>query len=171
MTNNQIILDELLEGVIPADDLHFEHIESRYRNVQIIFTALGYLALAISALFLLMLDGVIWCIIAECVILIAAVINMVILRKAWEFKGYALRECDITYRGGIVFPKTTTIPYICMQQVSVKQNPISKMFRLYAVEIVNGAQAMSALTIPGLTEDRANQIKNIVIGKMKNDNE
>ena len=54
-----------------------------------------------------------------------------------------------------------------MQQVSLKQNPISKYLHLYSVEVVNGAQALASLTIPGLTEERANLIKSTVIDKLR----
>ena len=171
MTNNQIMIDELTEYFKPIDELDYTPVESRYRNVQMILTALGYLLLGAAALFLLILDNCVWCVVAECIIFVAFAVNMFILRKAWEYKGYALREHDITYRSGIVFPKTTTIPYIRLQQVSVKQNPVSKIFGLYAVEIVNGAQGMASLTIPGLSEESANQIKNISIEWLKNDDE
>lgn len=169
MKNQQITIEELLEGIKPIDDLKYDHIEARYRIVQMILTALGYLILAGAALFLLLLDDCIWCVAAECMIAVALAINLFILRKAWECKGYALRENDITYRSGVVFPKTTTVPYGRLQQVSVKQNPVAKIFKLYAVELVNGAQGMASLIIPGLTEERANQIKGIVIEKLRND--
>lgn len=171
MPNQQILMEDISNDVRPIEQLRYERIDRKYRNVQMILTGLGYLLLGGAVLFLLLLDDSIWCIAVECAIVIAFAINMFILRKAWEFKGYALRERDITYRSGIVFPKTTTVPYIRLQQVSVKQNPVSKIFGLYAVEIVNGAQGMAALTIPGLSEDRANQIKGIAIEWLKNDDE
>lgn len=169
MTNNQIMIDELIEDLKPIDELDYTHIEARYRNVQMILTVLGYLLLAVVALSFLLLDDRIWFEAVEFVIAIAMTLNLIILRKAWECKGYALRENDITYRSGVVFHKTTTIPYNRLQQVSIKQNPVSKMFRLYAVEIVNGAQGLASLTIPGLTEEKANQIKGILIERLRND--
>lgn len=171
MSNQQICIEDIIADVRPVDELQYERIDRKYRNVQMILTALGYLLLGGAALFLLLLDNCIWCITAECVIAVSFAVNMFILRKAWEFKGYALRERDITYRSGVVFPKTITIPYVRLQQVSVKQNPVSKIFGLYAVEIVNGAQGMASLTIPGLPEERANQIKDIAIEWLKNDDE
>lgn len=169
MSNNQLIIDEINEEFDALEELQYEPIDHNYQMVQIAMTILGYILLAYSALFLLLLDNSIWCILAECIICIALVINTFIIRKAWLFKGYALREKDITYRTGIIFPTITTIPFNRLQQVSVKQNPISKYFKLYAVEVVNGAQALSSLTIPGLTEEKANQIKNIVIDRLKHD--
>ncbi|MDE5849964.1 MAG: PH domain-containing protein [Muribaculaceae bacterium] len=158
-----------MKDVRPVEDLKYEQIEPRYRNVQLILTALTYILLAAAALFLLLIDDSIWCIIAECIIFAAMIVNLFIVNKAWESKGYALRENDITFKSGVVFPKTTTVPYDRLQQVSVTQNPVSKIFKLYAVDIVNGAQGLSSTTIPGLTEERANQIKDLVIQKLRND--
>lgn len=158
-----------MEGGCPVEELHYEPVDPRYRTVQLVLTVLGYLLLAVLALLLLLLDDCLWIVLAESIILVALVTNIIIARKAWSFKGYALREYDITYRSGIIFPTVTTIPYKRVQQVSVKQNPVSKIFNLYSVEVVNGAQALSSLTIPGLTEERAAQIKSIVIERMRYD--
>lgn len=170
MSNNQLNLECLIkEEIDPVENMHYESIDNRYRSVQMVLTAVGYLSLAGLALMLLLLDNSLWCIIAEGIIAITLIINMIIIRKAWIFKGYALRKYDISYRSGIIFPTITTIPYDRMQQVSIKQNPISKYFNLYSIEVVNGAQAMASMTIPGLTEERANQIKNIVINRLRYD--
>lgn len=157
----------LSNEIDPVGQLQYEPIDRHYRIVQIILTALGYLGLAILALPLLLIEDSIWFVLAEGVILLAMIVNLIIVQKAWRFKGYALREYDINYRSGIIFPTITTIPFNRMQQVSLKQNPISKYLHLYSVELVNGAQAMSSLTIPGLTEQRANQIKSTVIDKLR----
>ncbi|MDE6740804.1 MAG: PH domain-containing protein [Muribaculaceae bacterium] len=170
-TNQQIRIENLTDDVKPVDELRYERINRKYRNVQMILTSFGYMLLGGASLFLLLIDNRIWYVAVECVIAVAFAINMFILRKAWEYKGYALRVRDITYRSGIVFPKTTTVPYVRLQQVSVKQNPVSKIFGIYAVEIVNGAQGMASLTIPGLSEERAKQIKDIALEWLKNDNE
>lgn len=171
MTNNQIIIDDIIDTIKPVDNLEYEHVDHRYRSVQLILTGLGYMLIAALALFLLLIDDHIWCILAECVIFVAMAINLNISNKAWKFKGYALRENDISYRSGLIFPTITTIPFDRIQQVSVKQNPVSKYFSMYAVEIVNGGQYLSSLTIQGLTKERANQIKSIVIEKLKHDDE
>lgn len=169
MTNNQIIIEDIIERIQPIEELEYQNVDHRYRSVQLILTGLGYVIVAAFALILLLIDDCIWCILAECVIVAAMAANLIIANKAWKFKGYALRENDISYRSGLIFPSITTIPYNRIQQVSLKQNPVSKYFRMYAVEIVNGAQGLASMTIPGLTEERANQIKGIVIQKLKND--
>ena len=171
MTNADIRIEDIMQGIQPVDELKFYGIDPRYRLVQLILTGLGYILVAVFALILLLVDECIWCILAECVIAVAMVVNLIVANKAWKFKGYALRENDITYRSGLVFAKTTTIPYNRIQQVSVKQNPVSKLFSMFSVEVVNGAQGMASLTIPGLTDENANKIKEIVIQKMRNDDQ
>ena len=93
-----------------------------------------------------------------------------ILPKAYAYKGYAVREHDITYRSGIVFPKTVTIPFCKVQQVSVRQNPVSRMFGLYAVDVVSGAQTLAETVIPGLTREKAEEIKSLLIERTRNEN-
>jgi len=118
---------------------------------------------------LLLLTDIPWLFISvESILAMACIINLLILRKAYYHKGYALREHDISYSSGILFPKITTIPFLKIQQVSVKQDPISKLYHLYSVEIVNGSQGMN-LTIPGLTYEIANKIKDTLTDKLRNE--
>ena len=168
-SNHQIYLEEINERIDQVENLHYQPVEPLYRNVQMILTAITYLILAGLALLLLLLDNPVWCLIAEGIIIASLAVNLLILRKAWTFKGYALREYDLSYRSGLIFPTITTIPFNRMQQVGTKQNPISKLFKLYSVEVVNGAQLEAAISIPGLTEEKANQIKNIIIEKMRDE--
>lgn len=150
----------------PVEDLDYTPVDVRYRAVQIVLTACLYAMFAMLTLFLLLLEDKIWFVIGECIVLVAFSVNMIIVRKAWMFKGYALRENDISYRSGIVFPTVTTMPYNRLQQVSVKQNPVGRFFKLYSVVVVNGAQAIYSMSIPGLTKERAEQIKSMMIERM-----
>ena len=81
--------------------------------------------------------------------------------------GFALREHDITWRSGIIFPSVTTIPFCKIQQVSIRQNPVSRLFGLYSVHIVNGAQMMADTVIPGLAREKADEVKELLIERAK----
>ena len=80
-----------------------------------------------------------------------------------------IREHDITYRSGIIFPSVTTVPFCKIQQVSIRQNPVSRLFGLYSVAVVNGAQLMTETAIPGLTRERAEEIKAFLIERVGNE--
>lgn len=151
---------------MPVDELHYEPVSEKYRSVQIVCAVIVYCLLAALALLLLLVGSSLWCVAAEVLIAVSFVINLSILRKAYKFKGYALREHDITYRSGVIFPKTTTVPFSRIQQVSVSQNPVSKFFNLCAIDVVNGAQGLSSLVIQGLTKEKADAIKNVITQRL-----
>ena len=105
----------------------------------------------------------------EAVLAVAALFNLLIMPRACAYKGFAVREHDITYRSGVIFPSVTTIPFCKIQQVSVRQNPVSRLFGLYAVDIVNGAQMQAETVIPGLTREKAEEMKSLLIEMAKNE--
>ena len=167
MTNHQLHID----GTTPVENLDFAPISEKYKNVQIAGASIAYIAIMALALLLLLADSPWWCVLAEAIIAVVFAVNIIILQKAFRFKGYALRERDFTYRTGVVFPKVTTIPFVRIQQVGIRQNPISRYFGLCEVEVVNGAQTLSSLSIPGLTEDDAQRIKSMVTEKLSSSHE
>lgn len=167
MSNFQINLEE----VTPIGQLQFEALDPNYKHDLTLGTSLIYLLLAALAL-LLLLTGHLWlCLAAEALIVAAAAINLALISKAHRFKGYALRENDLTYRSGIIFPKVTTVPYVRIQQISINQNPITRLFHLYSLDIANGAQLYASLKIPGLSEAKANQIKSMLTDKITDCND
>lgn len=162
MSNRQIEID----AIDRIEELSYLPVSPKYKSVQITSACITYIILAGLALLLLLLGSPWWCIATEIGIVISFAVNLVILQKAYLFKGYALRENDISYRSGVIFPKITTVPLSRIQQVSINQNPISRFFNLCEIEIVNGAQVLMSLEISGLTRDRAEEIKSIIISKI-----
>lgn len=162
MANRQIGLEE----VDRVEELIFEHPDKKYIKVKFVGVALGYVALMLLSLFILLTDYVYAFVAAECVITVACAINLAIVPRACRYKGFALRQLDISYRSGVIFPTIVTIPYSKIQQVSIKQTPVSRLFGLYSVEVVNGAQAISSINIPGLTKDKATRVKTFVMEKL-----
>lgn len=168
MTNQQINF----EHIDRVDQLTYEPLSPQYLKVQYIGAIIAYLiSITAPILFYFMADDFTYkpiiTIVAECIILLVATINLCLLPKALAYKGFAIREHDITYRSGIIFPSTVTIPFCKIQQVSIQQNPISRLFGLYSISIVNGAQLLAETNIPGLTEEKANEMKAILIEKIK----
>lgn len=162
------------ENIDRVENLTYVPLERRYFKVQFVKTAMAYIGLMLLPVFLLFItedpagrNTIIIC--AESVLLAAAAVNMLFLPKAYAYKGFAIREHDITYRSGIIFPKTVTIPFCKVQQVSVRQTPVTRMFGLYAVDIVNGAQFLAETTIPGLTKEKADRIKALLIERIDNE--
>lgn len=165
MINRQIWPDD----VQPVEDLEFQPVEPIYTRVlttriilsYIIFMGLAFIILAFE-------ESYRWWILlgVEAILVIALVINLVLVHKIYDFKGYALRDKDISYRSGIFFTSVKTVPFSKIQQVSVRTNPIARMFGLSYLDIVNGSQSsVNQITIPGLTSDDAERIKALLINK------
>ncbi len=162
-----------MEDIDKVENLTFVPLEKDYLKVQFVSTVLAWLGLMLLPLFLLFWEeaGVrnIVLISVEAILAAAAAVNLLILPKAFAHKGFAVREHDITYRSGIVFPSVTTVPFCKIQQVSLRQNPVSRLFGLYAVDIVNGAQMQAETVIPGLTREKAEEMKSLLIERANNE--
>lgn len=169
MTNRQWYLDDIDR----VEVLSYVPLEKSYLKAQVVMTALAWLGLMLLPICLFFVDEfggrtlIVIC--AEAAMFAAAIINLMLLPRAYSYKGYAVREHDITYRSGIIFPKTVTIPFCKVQQVSIRQNPVSRMFGLYTVDIVNGAQILAETVIPGLTLQKAEEIKSLLIEMVGNE--
>lgn len=91
------------------------------------------------------------------------VLAMWLVHRAYEIQGYALREKDIIHRKGVVFRRTTVIPFNRVQHCEVKQGPIERMFDLHTIEIYTAGGQSSDLRIPGLQGELAQQLKEFII--------
>ena len=149
MTNRQLVL----ENIDRIDRLVYTPLERQYLRVRLVGTALTYIGLMVLPFFVFLADD----------------FKLLLLPKACAYKGFAIREHDITYRTGIIFPSVTTVPFCKIQQVSIRQNPVSRFFGLYSVAVVNGAQLMTETAIPGLTRERAEEIKAFLIERTGNE--
>lgn len=168
MTNRQLNPEDIER----IEDLRYEPLERKYVRVMFTNTLLLYLFLMALVLLLLFIKEIdcryTLVTVMESILAVIAVINLILLPKACSYKGFAVREHDITYRSGIIFPSATTIPFCKIQQVSIRQTPISRIVGLYTVTMANGAQTLSESHIPGLSGQRANEIKTLIIEHIKN---
>ena len=169
MTNRQIDL----EGVDRVGELVYEHLEPKYVRVQTVLAVMGYLCVTLVPLGLLFVNEfpyrTMLIIVIEAILLLLAGVNIWFVPKAYSYKGFAIREHDISYRSGLIFPKTITVPFCKIQQVNVGQGFVPRLFGLYEIDVVNGAQMLSSLVIPGLTAARANEIKELIMQKVKDE--
>ena len=157
------------EGYRNLEEIYFIKPCGKYVRMMTIRISVFYLILMALALLILLSDSskaIIILITVECVLAVAYIINVALSRRICDFRGYALRDKDISYRSRIFFPSVTTVPFSKIQQVSVRMNPLSRIFNLYYVDIINGSQNIwKQISIPGLTQEDAEQIKSLLISK------
>jgi len=97
--------------------------------------------------------------------LLISIVIMAIVGPAFRQKGYAVRERDISYKTGLLFRKTTTIPFNRVQHCDIKQGLISRYFGLSKLNVYTAGGAKSDLSIPGLTTDKAQKLMDFVLQK------
>lgn len=92
---------------------------------------------------------------------------MWLVRRSYQIQGFALREKDIIHRKGVIFRRTTVIPFNRVQHCEVRQGPIERAFNLHTIEIYTAGGQSSDLRIPGLEGELAQQIKEFIIQRTK----
>lgn len=101
--------------------------------------------------------------------LICLIGNQLILKPALDYRGFAIREHDLSYRRGIVKSRITTIPYRRIQQVAISQNILERPLKLYSITIHNASDATSNMTIRGLSRERAERIRTYILDHIVHD--
>jgi uncharacterized protein len=89
------------------------------------------------------------------------------LRLGFLKKGYAFRNHDVLYKSGVVALKSMVIPYNRVQHVALHEGFISRIFGLATVEIFTAGGSSSDLEIPGIPKEEAENIKQLLMGKIQ----
>lgn len=89
------------------------------------------------------------------------------LRLGFLKKGYAFRNHDVLYKCGLVALKSMVIPYNRVQHVALHEGFISRIFGLATVEIFTAGGSSSDLEIPGIPKEEAENIKQLLMGKIQ----
>jgi membrane protein YdbS with pleckstrin-like domain len=82
-------------------------------------------------------------------------------------KGYAFREHDVLFRFGIIATNTIVIPYNRVQHVALHEGLISRYFGLAKIEIFTAGGSSSDIEIPGIEKEQAENIKQLLMGKIQ----
>lgn len=161
-----------LDYLPPIEEVELNPLDPKYHTQMLLSVSIVYfLLLALSSVFYFVIidPGFVplWLYLSiSGALLILWICNLLWMKKAYNFRGYAIRERDISMRRGLFFRKYRTVPYSRIQQVSVEQGPLSRPFKLYRLEIEDASQSGAGLSIPGLTKERAHQLKDFLLQKI-----
>lgn len=75
---------------------------------------------------------------------------------------YVVREKDISYKSGLLFKKTTTVPFNRIQHLEIDQGPVSRFFDLAVLSVFTAGNSSDDLKISGLKKDQAEKIKEFI---------
>jgi membrane protein YdbS with pleckstrin-like domain len=94
---------------------------------------------------------------------IVILFSVVSVRK----KAFAFRTHDVIFQSGVIATNTIVIPYNRVQHVALHEGFISRIFGLAKVEIYTAGGSASDIAIPGITLAHAENIKQLVMGKIQ----
>lgn len=92
--------------------------------------------------------------------------NNYMLQKKY---GYALREKDILYRRGFFVTAVTIVPFNRIQHVSISRDVWDKFLGISSLQIFTAGGSGSDISIPGLTPELSQRLKEALAGKIIND--
>ncbi len=87
----------------------------------------------------------------------------------FRIKGYAVREHDIIYRTGLLFRRSTVIPFTRIQHSEIQQGFIERQFELSRLAVFTAGGSESDLVIPGLNPQTAEQIRRFLSKKVEHE--
>lgn len=99
--------------------------------------------------------------------ILVLMIAFLLTRIGFKKKGFAFREHDVIYRSGIIATNTMVIPYNRVQHVALHEGLISRYFGLAKVEIFTAGGSSSDVEIPGIAKEEAENIKQLLMGKIQ----
>lgn len=158
--SNSIIVPENLPSI---DKTTFNLLDKSYLKILYIRIAI-FLILIVGGFiaFLVLVDenmpGLAIVIISS-VLALVIIYSLTITILGFPRKGYLLRENDISFHKGIITYKLTTVPFNRIQHVEVNQGILAKMFKLSSLKLYTAGGNASDLSIPGLPQEVAQNLK------------
>lgn len=95
-------------------------------------------------------------------IVLFLIVSLIVMRRRVRSIGFQLREDDLVFKRGIMFHRQVAVPYGRMQLVDINRGPLMRGFGLCELKFVTAAAA-SAVTIPGLPIDEAEQLRDELV--------
>lgn len=88
-------------------------------------------------------------------------------RIAYNKKGFAFRQHDVLFRYGVIATNTLVIPYNRIQHVALHEGIISRIYDLAEIQIFTAGGNASDIEIPGIEKQQAENIKQLLMGKIQ----
>ena len=169
-TNAQLSVEELPR----AASATYEPLAPAYLRVELLSLWLGRLAILFIFLIYTYLtkdfpNWLRWGIAGLWVFLLLA--STLIRYLGFKIKGYAVRQHDLMYRQGLLFRTLTVVPFSRIQHSEVQQGVIERQFGLASLSVYTAGGSQSDIVIPGLKQEQAEQIRQLLSQKLAADEE
>lgn len=150
------------ENRLPLGDGTWHQLARAYVWVRLISTALLVVLVAAAATVVSLLSRQPWVWIPAGVFLVILVWTLVITPRQARSYGYQLRRDDLVFRRGILWQRIVAVPYGRMQLVDITHGPLDRGFGIAQLKLVTAA-ASTGVTIPGLTQEAAERLRDTLV--------
>ncbi len=169
--NRPVFTNELIgtQDLPRFEAVAFTPLHRDYWKVTAIGTGMFFIVVAVALGFMQYFNSdlaayAIWLWAAYALVVCATVL---FLRIAFMRKGYAFREHDVLFTSGVISHTTTVIPYNRIQHVALHEGFLSRQFNLAEIQVFTAGGSGSELEIPGIPKDLAENIKQLLMGKIQ----
>jgi hypothetical protein len=157
--------------VIPAD---LQPVEPSYRNALRVQAAIFWVPVFLVALVadrLLLSDTPLASIAPIAVGLIGLSAVTVAPDRIYRRLGYAIDGRLLRTVRGWLFHTDTVVPFVRVQHIDVTRGPVDKMFRTASLVVHTAGTHNSVVVLPGLSPERAAEIRDAIRGEIRADAE
>jgi membrane protein YdbS with pleckstrin-like domain len=163
-------------GQMPAVVQHdFSPLDIRYKKVLMLLAAAYILVFLLVGITLLI--GFVELISIWYIIMTSVAMGIVVLglfywvRLYFASAGYGIKNREVYYKSGVLFQSLIAIPFSRVQHCELGSGPLDRRFGLASLTIYTAGGDGSDLTIPGLAEHEALQIKQFITSRADLDEE
>jgi len=156
------------------DAAPIEPVEPAYRNVLRLGAAIFWLPVLIGSIVLdrLILHELPIAGLAPVLVgLIAFSAILVAPERIYRRIGYSVDRELLRVVRGWLFHSDTIVPFVRVQHIDVKRGPLDKLFGTASLVVHTAGTHNSIVSLPGLSPDRANAIREDIRGSIRSDTE
>ena len=156
---------------IPAD---LQPVEPSYRNTLRLRAAVFWVPLFLATLVvnaLVLAETPFSGLLPAIIGLVAASAIMVAPERIYRRLGYAIDDRLLRTVRGWLFHTDTVVPFVRVQHIDVTRGPFDKMFGTATLVVHTAGTHNSIVTLPGLSPDRAAEIREAIRSEIRADAE
>lgn len=149
-------------GRLPLGDGTWHQLSTKYVIGQVIGYVVTLLLIAAAVLTLWLMFEATWPLIPGGILFAITLVTLIVTPRQARSIGYQLREDDLVFRRGILWQRMVAVPYGRLQLVDITHGPLDRMLGIAQLKLVTAA-ASTGVTIPGLPQSAAEQLRDTLI--------
>lgn len=101
--------------------------------------------------------------------LLALIATLTAPQRIWARLRYALHPSLLQVLRGWLFHSDTMVPFVRVQHVDIRRGPLDKLFGTASLVVHTAGTHNSIVTLPGLSPERAGEVRELIRGTIRSD--